>query len=266
KLAVERQDERKVGDYWVIHSLTNPRPILEARAYALPGDSNVPIPEIDVIDIGSKQKAVVQPKSFLDEELAISDAAQTERDREELRQEQEENRENTTPLQRLSPKWVADGSDKLYFTTRSRDSRRADACVADTATGKVTKLVEERSNVWMSLKPIRLVDNGKEIVWWSERDGWGHFYLYDGAGKLKNQITSGEFVTDTVISIDDKSRALYFTANGRETGEDPYYTHLYRIGLDGSGLKLLTPGNFNHAVSAPDSGKYFADSFSRVDT
>ena len=266
KIAVERQDERKVGDYWVIHSLTNPRPILEARAYAIPGDANVPIPEIDVIDLATKLRIVVQPKSFPDEELAISDAAQTERDREELRQEQEDNRENTTPLQRLNPKWVAEGSDKLYFTTRSRDVRRADVCVADTATGKVTKLIEERSNVWISMKPLRLVENGKELLWWSERDGWGHFYLYDGQGKLKNQVTSGEYVTDTVISIDDKARVLYFTANGRESGEDPYFTHLYRVGLDGSGLKLLTPGTFTHAVSAPDSGKYFEDTYSRVDT
>src|SRR5207249_11586943 len=63
-----------------------------------------------------------------------------------------------------------------------------------------------------------------------------------------------------------KTRTLFFTANGRETGEDPYYTHLYRVGLEGSGMKLLTPGNFTHAVSWPDSGKYFVDTFSRVDT
>src|SRR5262249_5166725 len=150
--------------------------------------------------------------------------------------------------------------------SRSRDFRRADAFVADTASGKITKLFEERSNVWISLKPMRLIDNGKEIVWWSERDGWGHFYLYDGNGKLKNQVTSREFVCHTILSVDEKTRTLYFTANGREAGEDPYYTHLYRVGLDGTGLKLLTPGDFNHAVSAPDSGKYFVNSYSRVDT
>jgi dipeptidyl aminopeptidase/acylaminoacyl peptidase len=266
KIALEREDDRKVGDYWVLHSLTNPRPVLEARAYPLPGEANVPVAEIDVVDVATKQHAVVQAKSFPNEELAIVDAALLEKDREEIRQEQEENKDNPTPLQRLSPKWVADGSDKLYFTARSRDFRRVDACVAETATGKVTKLIEERSNVWVSIKPLRLVDNGKEMVWWSERDGWGHYYLYDGAGKLKNQVTSGEFVTDTVIAVDDKARTLYFTANGREAGEDPYYTHLYRVGLDGSGLKLLTPGNFSHTVIAADSSKYFSDTYSRVDT
>jgi len=266
KIALEREDNRKVGDYWVIHSLTNPRPVLEARSYALPGEAHMPVGEIDILDVGSKQKTVVQPKSFADEVLTISDAPQTERDREELRDEQEENRLNPAPLSRLSPRWVADTSEKLYFTSRSRDFRRMDVDVADSATGKVQKLIEERSNVWTSQKPLRLVGNGKELLWWSERDGWGHFYLYDGQGTLKNQVTSGEYVTDQITAVDDKTRTLYFTANGREAGEDPYYTHLYRVGLDGSGLKLLTPGNFTHAMSWPDSGKYFEDTYSRVDT
>lgn len=266
KFALEREDNRKVGDYWVIHSLTNPRPLLEARSYALPGEANAPIGEINIFDVAGKQRVVLQPKNFLDEVLNISDAAQTERDREELREEQEENRLNPAPLSRLSPKWVADTSDKLYFSSRSRDFRQVEVDVADTTTGKVQKLIQERSNVWMTQKPLRLVENGKELIWWSERDGWGHFYLYDGQGKLKNQITSGEYVTDQIASVDEKARTLSFTANGREPGEDPYYTHLYRVGLDGSSLKLLTPGNFTHAVIWPDSGKYFVDTYSRVDT
>src|SRR5262249_16103431 len=180
KLALEREDDRKVGDYWVIHSLSNPRPLLEARSYPLPGEANLPVAEIDILDLASKQRVVIAPKSFPDEELAISDAALTESDREEQRQEQDENKDNPTPLPRLSPKWVAEGSDKVYFTTRSRDFRRADACAADTTSGKVSKLIEERSNVWISMKPLRLIDHGKELLWWSERDGWGHFYLYDG--------------------------------------------------------------------------------------
>jgi len=266
KFALERDDDRKVGDYWVIHSLTNPRPALETRSYALPGEANVPIGEIDIFDVASRQRMVVEPKSFVDEVLNVADAAQTERDREELREEQEENRQNPAPLSRLSPKWAADTSDVLYFTSRSRDFRQVEVDVADTATGKVQKLIEERSNVWMTQKPLRLVGNGKEMLWWSERDGWGHFYLYDGQGRLKNQITAGEYVTDQIASVDEKSRMLYFTANGHEAGEDPYFTHLYRISLDGSGLKLLTPGNFTHAVNWPDSGKYFVDTYSRVDT
>ena len=164
KFALERNDDRKVGDYWVIHSLTNPRPILEARSYALPGEANLPFGEIDIFDVASKQRVVVQPKSFVDEVVNIADAAQTERDREELREEQEENRQNPAPLSRLSPKWVADTSDKLYFTSRSRDFRQVEVDVADTATGKVQKLIDERSNVWMTQKPLRLVEKGEGIA------------------------------------------------------------------------------------------------------
>jgi len=129
----------------VIHSLANPRPILEARSYPLPGEANMPVSEIDIFDVASKQRAVVQPKNFVDEVLTISDAPQMERDREELREEQEENRLNPTPLSRVSPRWVADTSDKLYFTSRSRDFRHVNMEVADSATGKAQKLIEESS-------------------------------------------------------------------------------------------------------------------------
>jgi dipeptidyl aminopeptidase/acylaminoacyl peptidase len=267
KFAVVRQDERKIPDFWVIHSLANPRPTLEAYPYPLPGEDAMPISQLEVLDISTKQVVVVQAKNFPEQELRISDAPLLERDREELRQEQEGTQEGAPmPLSRVSARWLSDTSDKLYFVSTNRDFRKVDVCVADTSTGVSKTLIEERSNVWLSVKPLRLTGNGQELIWWSERDGWAHYYLFDSAGKLKNQITSGEFVTDQIVSLDEKSRILYFTANGREHNEDPYYTHLYRIGLDGSGLQSLTPGNYSHAFSAPDAGKYFADTYSRVDT
>lgn len=267
KFAVVRQDERKIPDFWVIHSLANPRPILEAYPYPLPGEAAMPVYQLEVLDIAGKQLVVVQVKNFSEQEIRIEDAPLLERDRQELREEQEGNQEGAPmPLPRVTQRWLSDTSDKIYFNTTNRDFRKIDVCVADTSTGESKTLIQERSNVWLSAKPLRLVNGGQELVWWSERDGWGHYYLFDSAGKLKNQITSGEFVTDQTVSIDDKTRTLFFTANGRERGEDPYYIHLYRVNLDGSGLQLLTPGNFSGAYSAPDSGKYFEDTSSRVDT
>ena len=267
KFAVVRDDNRKVPDFWVIHSLASPRPILEAYPYQLPGEDVMPGSQLEILDVASKQLVVVQAKNFSEQQLRIADAPQLERDREELRQEQEGTQEGgQMPVSRVSPRWISDTSDKLYFTSTNRDFRKVDVCVADTSTGASKPLIEERSNVWLSVKPLRLTGNGQELIWWSERDGWGHFYLFDATGKLKNQITSGEYVTDQIISLDEKSRTLYFTANGRDRGEDPYYTHLYRIGLDGAGLQSLTPGNFSHAVSASDDGKFFGDTYSRVDT
>lgn len=267
KIAVDREDTRKIADYWVIHSLANPRPTLETYPYDLPGEDLMTVHQVEVLDVATKQLVVVQAKNFPEQDLRISDATLLERDREEQRQEQEGMQEGgTMPISRVTTRWLSETSDKLYFIATDRDFRRIDVCVADTSSGATKTLIEERSNVWLSFKPLRLISNGQELVWWSERDGWGHYYLFDSTGKLKHQITSGEFVADEAVSLDEKSRTLYFTANGRERNEDPYYTHLYRSNLDGSGLQLLSPGNFSHAFSAPDSGEYFEDTFSRVDT
>ncbi len=110
------------------------------------------------------------------------------------------------------------------------------------------------------------MNNGKELIHWSERDGWGHFYLYDGNGSLKNQITSGPFHCESIAGIDENARVLYFTANGREPGEDPYYLHLYRVNFDGTGLKLLDRGDEDHSIRISDSERFFVDNFSRVNT
>lgn len=264
KFALIREDNRKVADLWVIHTLSNPRPILESYSYAMPGEDNVAIPDLQIWDVAAKQRVSVQPKNFFDQMLAITDAPITNKEREEQQGQGGGGGGMLGPIR--SPRWLADTSDKLFFTSMSRDFRKVDVCVADTATGAVKTLIQERSNVWLDVRPLRIVNNGQELIWWSERDGWAHYYLYDGDGKLKTQITSGEWMADQVVSVDDKGRALYFTGNGREAGEDPYYDHLYRVNLDGSGLKLLTPGNSTHAVAATDSGKYFTDTFSRVDT
>jgi len=267
KFAVMRDDNRKVPDFWVIHSLANPRPTLEAYPYPLPGEDIMPSSQLEILDVATRQLIIVQAKNFHNQQLRIADAPLLEGDREEFRQEQEGMQEGgQMPVSRVSPRWLSDTSDKLYFTSINRDFRKIDVCVADTATGASKTLIEERSNVWLSVKPLRLTGNGQEIVWWSERDGWGHYYLFDSGGKLKNQITTGEYVTDQIVSIDEKARTLYFTANGREHAEDPYYTHLYRISLDGTGLQPLTPGNFSHTFSSPDSGKFFEDTYSRIDT
>ncbi|RZL46533.1 MAG: S9 family peptidase, partial [Pedobacter sp.] len=109
-------------------------------------------------------------------------------------------------------------------------------------------------------------NGGSEIIHWSERDGWGHFYLFDANGKLKNQITSGSFHCEGIVNIDQKNRKLYFTANGREAKEDPYFMHLYSINFDGTGIKLINSGDFDHSASMNDEAKFVVDNFSRVNT
>jgi dipeptidyl aminopeptidase/acylaminoacyl peptidase len=110
-------------------------------------------------------------------------------------------------------------------------------------------------------------ENGTELIHWSERDGWAHLYLYDADGKLKNRITKGPWHVDQIKHENKKNRVVYFVANGKESDDTtPYYEHLYRVNFDGSGLKLLTPGNYFHAVSMDREGRFIIDNYSRVNT
>jgi dipeptidyl-peptidase 4 len=104
------------------------------------------------------------------------------------------------------------------------------------------------------------------VIWFSERDNWGQLYLYDlQTGNLKNQITSGEGNVTQLLRVDEKQRLLIFQGVGREKGRDPYFTHLYRVGMDGKDLALLTPEDANHEIALPDTGDYFVDSYSKPD-
>ena len=105
-------------------------------------------------------------------------------------------------------------------------------------------------------------NGGRKVIWSAERDGWNHFYLYDAEqGALKNQITKGEWVVRSIDYIDETARVLYFSGAGREPGRDPYLRHAYRVGLDGTGLTLLTPEDADHTVSFSPDGSYFVDSY-----
>src|SRR5207253_4042587 len=166
----------------------------------------------------------------------------------------------------VEPQWLSESSDKLYFTRQSRDLHKVDVCVANSETGDVKVLVEERLNTYIETKPLRLANNGQDLIFWSERTGWGHYYVYDAAtGTLKNALTSGEYVTTGIEGVDDKARVAYVAAVGREGGEDPYFPHMYRVSLDGTSIKLLDPGDANHAVAIADSNRYFVDNASRID-
>jgi dipeptidyl aminopeptidase/acylaminoacyl peptidase len=110
------------------------------------------------------------------------------------------------------------------------------------------------------------VADGKEMVWMSERDGWNHLYLIDGAtGKVKLQITKGAWPVRHVIKVDEDKRQLWFSAGGMQAGKDPYFQHYYRINLDGTGLTPLTTADANHTVEFSSDMQFFVDHYSRVD-
>ena len=139
----------------------------------------------------------------------------------------------------------------------------------DAATGKPRAVISEEPKTFFcySGKKYRYdLADGREIVWMSERDGWNHLYLYDGVtGKMKNQITKGEWVVRGVEKVDEEKRQIWFQASGMYPGKDPYFVHYYRINFDGSGLTALTEADANHQVSFSSDMKYYVDTWSRVD-
>ncbi len=116
---------------------------------------------------------------------------------------------------------MSTSADELYYGRISRDLKRYDVVVADLVSGESRVLIEERLNTYIEVQPVELLATG-EMIWWSERNGWGHYYLYGPDGSLKNQITAGSYSTRGIEGVDETNRVIYFTANGRED-EDPYY-------------------------------------------
>jgi len=251
KFALERDDSRKVKALWVINVLNQPRPELETYKYQMPGEKESPKAELWVFDMDTKEGKQIDVDAFADQTINICRA--------HLSHKQQ--------IKDYVPRmWLANTSEKLYFTRTSRDLHKIDVCVANTETGEVKTLVKERMNTYVEIKDPYLFNDGKEFIEWSERDGWAHFYLYDSDGNLKNQITSGPWHSNNIVKVDAKNRVMYFTANAREKGENPYYQHFYKVNLDGSDLTLLDKGNFTHNVEMSDSYRYFIDNYSRVNT
>ena len=247
---VMRTDSRKVKDLWVINSIAEPRPTLETYKYHMPGEKEAPIREMYLFAVADKKMQRIGVELFKDQEVAAWSADM------EKKMRDEEHR----PL-----KWLGD-DNRFYFSRTSRDLKKVDVCSYDITSSKVNVLIEERLNTYIEIRKPLFFNNGKEFIHWSEQDGWAHLYHYDADGKLKGQVTSGPWHVEEIEGFDEKTKTVYFTANGKEVGEDPYYLHFYKAGLDGSGVKLLNTGDFDHAVVLDDAKKFFVNNSSRVNT
>ena len=164
--------------------------------------------------------------------------------------------------------WRRDSSS-VTFEYNQRGHQIYRVISIDPASGVARALITEASTTFFcySGKKFRHdLANGREIVWMSERNGWNHLYLYDGAtGAVKHQITRGDWVVRNVVRVNEEARTIYFAASGMKAGEDPYFVHYYRINLDGTGLLPLTPAEATHTVVFSDDGKHYADTYSRID-
>jgi dipeptidyl aminopeptidase/acylaminoacyl peptidase len=162
--------------------------------------------------------------------------------------------------------WSPD-SKAFYYDYDERGYKAKELRVVDASTGEQKVLVREQSDKYVDpgQTSYRFVKGTGEILWTSERDGWDHLYLYSKTGQLENKITQGQWVVRQIEYVDESNRRVYFSASGREKGEDPYQAHLYSIGFDAKGLQLLTPENANHSINLSPDGSYFSDAYSRPD-
>ena len=157
--------------------------------------------------------------------------------------------------------WSLD-SEHIVFVSSARDHKTATVRIANTSTGAVTVLFEEVEETFYESNGWDFLSSSNEILWFSQRDDWGHLYLYDaGTGALKRQVTQGDWNVLRIMEIDEGARTVTFIGNEREPG-DPYFQYLYRTGLDGGDVELLTPDSANHTVSLSPDGKYLVDTYS----
>ena len=239
KIATFQQDERLVGDMYLVDTTKVGHPALSAWKYPLPGDDVVAMLHRVVIDTESGTTTRVQMapdyhRAMLGDDVSTRDMI-----------------------------WSPDAS-QLAFVSTSRDHQTATVRIADALSGAVrTLFAESEKTHFESPAGWRVLWATNEIVWNSQRDDSSQLYLYDSRnGRLKNRITSGNGPVTGISHIDEKTRTIYFTANGREPGQDPYFTHAYRVGLDGKGYVPLTPEDGHHSIQISTTGKFFIDTSS----
>ena len=232
-IAVQRWDEREV-EHMPMYSITSIRPQGFTYPYALPGDSIYPIGALHVVDVeaGANRRVEIDPDPAF-----MSWAS---------------NQDST---------WTTD-SQRVRILTTERGHRHAQLVEVDAATGDHQVLAVESQPTFVDLAhrgPPNWYAGQRDVIWFSQRDGWGHLYRYDRDGNLVNRITRGAWLAGHMMHVDEDRQRIYFTAWGREADRHPYYTHFYRVNFDGSGLELLTPEDADHDIQVSPSGRYFID-------
>ena len=247
KIATFQQDERKAGDMYLVTTNVG-HPVLQQWKYPLPGDSNIIMIERVIIDVDNPK--VIRLQIPADPHRAtLSDDVSSSGTFDDI-------------------SWSDDGT-QLAFVSTSRDHKIEKVRIADANTGAVREVFQEEVATQYESGQGKInwkyLPSTKEIIWYSERDNWGHLYLYDATtGKLKNQITKGSWVVTQLLNIDEKKRTIYFLADGRDP-VNPYFTHFYKIGFNGKNLTDLTPEAGNHKITLSPLNNYFIDDYSQPD-
>jgi dipeptidyl aminopeptidase/acylaminoacyl peptidase len=246
KIATFQQDARGVGMMYLTSTNVG-HPRLEAWKHPLPGDAKIFTIERVIIHLGDNSKTV------------------------RLKMDKDFQRGTTTDHianwnnELLDAQWNKEGT-KFAFVSSSRDHKIAHLQIADAKTGNVTSIHKEKVATYyesgVNNENWKVLFDSNEFIWYSEKTNWGHIYLYDlETKKLKNQITSGNFIVKQVQHIDAKKRLVYFSAGGKEEG-NPYHDYYYKVNFDGSNLINLTPSKGTHTATFSDDYSMLMDTYS----
>jgi dipeptidyl aminopeptidase/acylaminoacyl peptidase len=247
KIATFKDDQRNVGDMYLVTTNVG-HPVLHAWKYPLPGDPVIPMITRVIIDVDNPKVIVLNippdpHRATLSDDISSSGTFD-------------------------DVDWSED-ENQLAFVSTSRDHKVEKFRIANALTGDVHDVFEEKASTQYESGrgtiDWRYLSLSHEIIWYSERDNWGHLYLYDAStGQMKNQITKGDWLVSRLVKVDEKKRVIYFMGAGKEPG-CPYFNYLYKIGFDGKHMTLLTPDKGNHVITFSPSGEYFIDSYSQPD-
>jgi dipeptidyl-peptidase 4 len=247
RIATFRMDQRNVTPLHLLEYVpdSNSRPKSWMYKFAMPDENRVPVYEPVIIDVLEKK---VIPVSYEPQpEVSLMD---TDED----------------VLQ-----WWSDDGQVIYSLFADRGEKALHLLETNPHNGQTREILNESGPTYIeanldyaSLPNAKVLKNG-DIIWFSEKNGYGHLYLFDKEGKQKSAITSGNWSVRKLLFVDENNSLVYITAEGREAGRDPYYRHLYRVNLNGTGLTLLTPENADHNIQVSPKGTAFVDTYSRAD-
>lgn len=247
-IAVMRWDMAPLKDFWVINSLTQPRPTLETYKYQMPGEPG-PKGHLYVFSTSDWTSRQVKINAFKDQDLIMQPDVRTTDDQFD---------------EFYSSRWLGDNNG-FYLTRMSRDLKRMDICYVGVDSDSTRTVISERMNTYVESRQSRLLDGGRKMIHWSERNGWANLYLYNADGTLIRNLTEGAYHVDDVLAVNEKEGYVLFRACGKEKGENPYQMHVYRVSLQGGEPKMLDIPDMNIDAIASDDGKYFIANYSRVD-
>lgn len=258
---ITRTDNRGVKDMYLVRSLTEPRPTLMQYSYPMPGEDSIPKPEIWTYIRGDAVAKKAPIDKWRDQRIVASGTVGVGVG----------GRGAPPPGGPNAPGqgyWMGKTGTTMRIVRRDRLQRNMEFVEFDAKTGVSKVLVSDTKGDWGSLEPQApvYVKTGGDFIWFSERDGWGHYYLYDYDGKLKRQLTSGEWRSDAIIAVDSIKNIAWIRGEGREKGENLYNQHLYKVNLLDGATTLLDAGNYNHNSTVSKNQKWIVDQFSRVDT